>query len=241
MIVMSDVQCCGGTGWYKKNVPFGHPDFGKLFRCECGRAGDPEARKSALNASLKAYAGCTFETWNPARPINQPIEWGGVTYSEQDQVKAMNIATKRAKAYAQTPDGMLFIFGGFGAGKTHLAAAIGHECAERNVRVVYRNIPALFDELRQASGDFAVDNVMRALLDAELLILDDIGAEEARTSFIQGRLFRLLDERIHLPTVITSNVDLTSLEELIGGRTASRLHLAKTIWLPVSDYRKRGR
>jgi len=235
-MIDTTTQCCDGTGWYAKSVPFGHPDFGKLFRCECGRAGDPVARQSALREQLKAYADCTFDTWNEQRRLAAHT-WGGVTYAEAQQRKALSIATRIAKDYASNPTGGLFIFGSFGAGKTHLAAAIGNECADNNLRVQYYNIPTLFTKMRSASGSFSVDEMLAPLLTCDVLILDDIGSEDV-TSFIHGRLFSIIDERLHKATVVTSNVELDKLEDQIGGRIHSRLQLARQVWLPVSDYRK---
>jgi DNA replication protein DnaC len=230
--------CCDGTGWYKKPVAFGHPDFGKLYRCECGRAGNPDARYNELKESLGAYADCSFDTWNAARQINEAVTWGGNTYDANQQSRALNIATKKAKEYADNPDGSLFIFGSFGAGKTHLASAMAlHACGQRNIRVKYRDITTLFDKLRSAAGDFAVDEAMQPLIDCDLLVLDDIGAEDV-TSFIHGRLFRLIDSRLHKANIITSNVEIEQLTNILGGRIHSRLQMANRIWLPVSDYRK---
>lgn len=237
MKVDLSVQCCDGSGWYLKNVPFGHPDFGKLFRCECGRSGNPEGRRESLAAALRGYSECTFESWDLERQL-EPNSWGGISYSTADQQKALRIATRKAKEYAADPDGFLFLFGSFGAGKTHLAAAIGRECASRNLRVQYHNIPRLFDELRGAAGDFAVDEALNPLLNCDVLILDDIGAEEAASQFIQGRLFRIIDERINKSIIFTSNLDQKTLGDKLGGRLASRMFMAETIWLPVSDYRK---
>jgi DNA replication protein DnaC len=235
--MMVDTVCCDGTGWYKKDVPFGHPDWGKLFRCECGRSGDPEARMHALHDALRAYGECRFDNWLESRAV-EPTTWGGVTYDANAQLKALRIATKRAKTYADDPEGMLFIFGSFGAGKTHLAASIGFACAQRNLRVQYYNITKLVSTLRQAAGDFDVEAMMRPLLAADVLILDDIGAEEGMSPFIQSQIYRLIDERLDQATVVTSNLDLASLGDKVGGRIHSRLQLAQTIWLPVSDYRK---
>lgn len=228
--------CCGGTGWYAKKVPFGHAEWGKLYPCECGRAGDPVARIAALKEQLKSYAECTFDQWDDQR-ILETHQWGGVTYAPQAQRKALGIATRIAKDYADNPNGGLFIFGSYGAGKTHLAAAIGLACAERNLRVQYHNIPTLFSKLRSSAGTFSVDDALAPLLACDVLILDDIGSEDV-TSFIHGRLFSIIDERLHKATVVTSNVELDALESQIGGRIHSRLQLARQLWLPVSDYRK---
>lgn len=237
--MMTTTDCCGGTGWYKKDVPFGHPDFGKLFRCECGKAGSEE-RMARFHDHLKAYQHCTFESWNAERSFGQAVEWGGVTYPPTDQQKALAIATRRAWGYANNPQGMLFIFGGFGAGKTHLAVAIAQHVASTK-RVEYYSAPDLFDKLRSAAGRFGVEDMLAPILSADLLVLDDIGADDVASSFIQGRLFRIIDERLHLPTIITSNLDLPSLEEKIGGRLQSRLHQSTKIWLPIADYRKERR
>lgn len=236
---MMSTQCCGGTGWYKLDVPFGHPEWGKMFRCECGCAGSDE-REERLQSQLRSYSDCTFETWNTQRVFKSAHQWGNVAYSPEDQQKALEIATKRAWSYANDPHGLLFMFGGFGAGKTHLAVAIANHVSATK-RVEYRSAPELFDNLRSAAGRFAVDDVLAPILTADLLLLDDIGADDVASSFIQGRLFRIIDERLHLPTIITSNLDLPSLEERIGGRLQSRLYQSTKIWLPISDYRKEQR
>lgn len=236
MIVDLTTDCCGGTGWYKKPVPFGHPDWGKLFVCECGRAGNPEQRRATLESELGGYAKCSFDTFLHDRAC-EPHDWNGVTYNPTEQKTALRIAVRKAQQYAQQPEGHLYIHGSFGAGKTHLAAAIGKACADRNLRVKYRNMPRLFDEMRQAVGDFGVDTLLQPLIGADILILDDFAAENA-SDFVSGRLFRLIDERIHKPVIITSNLDQQSLAERVGGRLQSRISMAKTIWLPVSDYRK---
>ena len=40
----AECPICGGLGWISENVPVGHPNFGKLFRCTCQLA-DLESRQ----------------------------------------------------------------------------------------------------------------------------------------------------------------------------------------------------
>ena len=42
-----DCPYCGGAGFYKEAVPYGHPSFGKLFPCACKLA----ERESHLRGS----------------------------------------------------------------------------------------------------------------------------------------------------------------------------------------------
>lgn len=30
-------QICHGLGWVRRDLPFGHPGFGKLSQCDCSR------------------------------------------------------------------------------------------------------------------------------------------------------------------------------------------------------------
>jgi len=33
----SDCKICLGLGWIHQDLPFGHPEFGKLLKCWCAR------------------------------------------------------------------------------------------------------------------------------------------------------------------------------------------------------------
>lgn len=230
-------QCCDGTGWYLQAVPHGHPMFGVLQKCQCGRAGNPDYKVTKLQQKLRAYSHCTFDTWNAERDLEH-FEYLGLPMSPANQRKTIEIATRRAKTYADNPEGWLYIHGSYGAGKTHLAAAIGRELANRNMTVEYASGAELLTELRYAAGSYTLQETMNTYFDADLLILDDMGVEELTTEFAHAQLWQIFDKRMDKLMIVTSNLDLDMLQRKVGGRIGSRLLQANKIYLPLSDFRK---
>jgi DNA replication protein DnaC len=230
-------ECCDGTGWYLVAVEHSHPEFGMLKKCSCGRAGNPIYKMAQLKHDLKSYSHCTFDTWNEKRLLEDFLH-NGIKMQVAGQKSMLDIATKKAKAYAENPDGWIYMHGSFGSGKTHLAAAVGHVCVKNGMSVLYRNVPALLDELRHAIGQHKLDAELDKFVNVDVLILDDMGVEEMTSEFMNARLFRIFDERMEKPVVVTSNLDLDDLNTKVGGRIGSRLLQAKKIFLPLSDYRK---
>lgn len=235
--VAPEGQCCDGTGWYLRALPHDHPEFGKLIKCECGRAGNPHIKLTNLQNDLKAYSHCTFEKWDLQRKL-ELFSYNGIPMSISNQQTTLQIATRRAKAYASAPGGWLYIHGSYGAGKTHMAASIGHEVVMTGKTVVYRNMPSLLDNLRTAIGNHNLDAMIDKFVSADLLILDDMGVEELTSEFMSARMFRIFDERMDKATIITSNLDLDDLQNKVGGRIGSRLLQSSKIYLPLSDFRK---
>jgi DNA replication protein DnaC len=133
--------------------------------------------------------------------------------------------------------------GGYGCGKTHLAAAIANRCVERGQPVLFITVPDLLDHLRAAfapASPAEYDARFEQVRTAPVLILDDLGTESS-TPWAQEKLFQIFNYRYNarLPTVITTNHDL----EEIPLRLRSRLvdpDLAKIVSIAAPDYRRAG-
>ncbi|KJS85128.1 MAG: hypothetical protein JM58_09110 [Peptococcaceae bacterium BICA1-8] len=118
-----------------------------------------------------------------------------------------------AKAYAdkfskQTEKGLV-IWGRPGNGKSHLAVAIAHEVIKRNHTVVFRTMPELLEKIRNSFNRDSKDTeqqIMSALIDCNLLILDDFGAEKIN-DWVADVIFRIVDRRYRLkrPIIVTTN------------------------------------
>jgi DNA replication protein DnaC len=113
--------------------------------------------------------------------------------------------------------------GGYGSGKTHLAAAIAHHQQQMGVNVTFVTVPDLLDYLRltySPSAPVSFDQRFQLVRNAPLLVLDDLGTENA-TPWAKEKLFQILDHRYvsRLPTVITTAKTV----EQIDSRVASRL------------------
>ncbi len=121
----------------------------------------------------------------------------------------------------------LYLCGGVGVGKTHLAVAVMNELMGKDrVPSLFVTVPELLDNLRGAYNDPGrdLDEWMDAVKNAELLVLDDLGSEKA-TQWVQERLYVIINHRYReaLPTIFTSNVGAKDLFTQLGERTASRI------------------
>jgi len=100
----------------------------------------------------------------------------------------------------------VLIFGLPGRGKTHLAAAIGHELVQAGRRVLFTPCFKLIGRLLRAKRDLDLERELRILDRFELLILDDIGYVQQDRDEMEV-LFTLLAERYERrSTMITSNL-----------------------------------
>jgi len=239
---------CAGAGYYTLAVPVGHPDFGKLLPCVClvrrreAQAQERTAqRRKTLLAELPRTLGrlsaARFETFDLERPL-QDLVWGGETFAVDVQRLALAQALDDAQRYADEPQGWLYVCGPCGAGKSHLAAAIANTAASNGPGVAYASTPDLLRFLRRGIADGAADERLDALMEVELLILDDLGAERM-TAWADEQLFVLLNARYlaERPTVLTSNERADTLPARLHSRIAE---LAQIAWMPLSDYRRIG-
>ncbi len=100
----------------------------------------------------------------------------------------------------------VLIFGLPGRGKTHLAAAIGHELVHAGRKVLFTPTFKLVDRMLRAKRDLELESELRRLDRFELLILDDLGYVQQTREEMEV-LFTLLAERYERRSVaITSNL-----------------------------------
>jgi DNA replication protein DnaC len=216
---------CGGVGYYKEAVPIGHPHFGVLFPCVCKQAEMEErAREDLLHLSnLEPFRDKSFETFNP-------------------DVAGVRRAYVRATEYARRPQGWLILFGNYGVGKTHLAAAIANEALRRHYRVLFAIVPDLLDHLRSTFGpssEIQYDERFETIRDVPLLVLDDLGTENT-TAWAREKLFQIINHRYNfaLPTVITSNRKPEDIDPRIFSRMSDRTLCEEHIIIDGADYRR---
>jgi DNA replication protein DnaC len=99
----------------------------------------------------------------------------------------------------------LLLFGPPGAGKSHLASAIGLALIENGYRVLFTRTTDLVQKLQQARRDLALESALAKLDKFNLLILDDLAyvtKDQAETSV----LFELISARYERRSMlITAN------------------------------------
>ncbi|MFQ5611816.1 MAG: ATP-binding protein [Anaerolineae bacterium] len=225
---------CGGTGYLRLDVPVGHPDFGKFALCQCKEREREAQRLKRLRkiSNLDALARFTFETFQPQ----------GFGLSEARQ-RNLRSAYEAALAFVDDPAHWLILLGGFGCGKTHLAAAIANRVVERGSPAVFVVVPDLLDHLRTTyspHSDTGYDQRFEEIRTASLLILDDLGTENA-TPWAREKLFQIFNYRYNaqLPTVITSNHELEEIDIRIRSRLIDP-DLTRIVAITAPDFRQSG-
>lgn len=120
----------------------------------------------------------------------------------------------------------LFFYGHTGVGKTFLTHCIAREIIEQGHSVIYFSAYDLFDELAKRTFH-SYDNTPELpdyVGECDLLIIDDLGTELTNT-FVQSRLFLLINERLtqKKPTIISTNLEIGAFSEMYSERTFSRI------------------
>jgi len=226
-----DCPTCRGVGWLKRDVEVGHPDFGRAYPCAC--LADDLARQRLArvrgSSNIAALGDMRFDTFTARAPGNSATSR-----------RSLEGALEAARVFAEEPAGWLVLHGGYGCGKTHLAAAIVNARLAAGGSALFVVVPDLLDDLRATfapGSDTTYDQRFEAVRDAPLLVLDDLGTQ-APTAWAGEKLFQLLNHRYsrRLPTVITTNHAPEELDERLRSRLGD-FEVVRVCEIRALDYR----
>lgn len=100
------------------------------------------------------------------------------------------LAAAAAHGVARSPGQLynpLFLYGDAGLGKTHLLHAIGHECIERGLTVLYTSAEQFTNQLITAIQQRTTEEFRQRFRSVDVLLIDDIqfigGKEQTQTEF----------------------------------------------------------
>lgn len=217
---------CKGAGWLRMELLVGDPRFGKLYPCVCRTQMTEERNLEDLYhlSNLDAFGTKVFGNFDP-------------------EVHGTEEAFRVARDYATHPEGWLLMLGAFGTGKTHLAAAIAnHVVQDHHMQVYFAVAPDLLHHLRAAyapASTITYDERFEQIRSVYLLVIDDLGAEQS-TPWAAEKLYQIFNYRYNnrLPTVITSNSDLDTLDPRIRSRLCDP-DLCCHVFMNGDDYRTR--
>lgn len=153
----------------------------------------------------------------------------------------LKMAYEISLAFAKNPSGWLLLQGGYGCGKTHLAAAIANFRLNLGHFALFINAPDLLDYLRasfQKTSTSTFEERFDQVSTAPLLVIDDLGSQND-TGWTQEKLYQIFNHRYvkQLPTVITTNEDLDYLEPRIHSRLIDK-NLTRMIVINSPDFRR---
>ncbi|NLO84614.1 MAG: ATP-binding protein [Clostridiales bacterium] len=134
-----------------------------------------------------------------------------------------DICIRYADSFPQTPTRDLLLIGKSGLGKTFLLQAIARRVVQRGYMPVYTSAYRMFELTRRA---YMENNsaIMQELMNAELLLLDDLGTEPLMNNVTVTQLFNLLNERqlAGRHTVISTNLSFNEIAARYTERISSR-------------------
>jgi len=224
---------CNGTGWRPVESADG---LSRVVRCDCWR--DSVTRRMLTDARIpRRYHHCTLNDF--------------VTYDNETLEDALARARRLAEAFPVVDRGLFFL-GDPGVGKTHLAVAIVKQVVlTRGARALFYDTRDLLKVIRGTYNTVVKTTeleVLRPVMEAELLVLDDLGAEKT-SEWVEETLNLIVNTRYNERriTVFTSNYpdlppdsdsSVISLHDRIGFRMRSRLHeMCDFLDLEGADYR----
>lgn len=118
----------------------------------------------------------------------------------------------------------LFFFGRTGLGKTFLSSCIAKRVMENGFNVAFGSILDFLRTIENERFGRAEGDTLDILINADLLILDDLGSE-FQTSFNESALYDIINSRINLdrPTIISTNLSASELNGRYNERIVSRI------------------
>ena len=207
---------------------------------ECNPAALPCPRCKGAKLLSKRVGAGKFE-YAPCECQTQSLRRAQELYSGLSQVppaqtfSILNMTPENgetilaAKDFAEnpTPYHILNIRGGVGTGKTHLLQAIGWGSLDMGRQPKFISVARYLERLRSTYADdspISFESLYRPLEAAQMLLLDDIGAERL-TLWGQEQLYKIVNHRYQerLPMAVTSNLDSAKAGDYYGERTADRL------------------
>jgi len=204
---------CDDTGWKTIDVD----GVSRVTRCDCWHQRGFESLLK--NARIpRRYVHCELSNFDAH------------TDSQRD---ALRRATRMVDQFPVVDKGLLF-HGDNGVGKTHLAVALMKEAIRRKgARAVFfetRDLLKLVKDTYNNQVEATELDILRPVLEAELLVLDDIGAEK-KSPWVEETLVLVVNTRYseRRVTVFTTNLgdsdntEPNSVALQLGLRIRSRL------------------
>jgi DNA replication protein DnaC len=221
---------CDDTGWKTIEVD----GVSRVARCECVRERAAERNMSDARIPPR-YQRCTLDNF--------------VAYQNEELMRAVESARRFAAAFPVVQKGLMLI-GPPGIGKTHIAVAVLRDVIQRTgARGLYYDTRALLRDIRSTYNpvlQLAEMDVIRPVMEAEILVLDDLGAERL-TDWVEETMSMIVNTRYNerRPTIFTSNYEdipdegeLNSLLVRVGFRLHSRLReMCEFLEYDGPDYR----
>lgn len=176
-----------------------------------------------LNQASPA-AHCSFGTFDLERyrGLTDP-ETGENVYDHMRSIR--KYCMDYVDDFSRKSDSLL-LYGKTGLGKTHLSLAIANRAIDKGYQVLYGSTDNLLKQIeRERFGRQSFEHSPEEMiLTADLLILDDLGAE-FQSKFTKSAVYNIINTRIltGLPTIISTNLMYDEIAQVYDERVYSRI------------------
>lgn len=123
----------------------------------------------------------------------------------------------------------IYFYGPFGVGKTYFLGAIANELKKYNLSSMLIYMPEFVREIKSSIKDDSINEKIDYFKKADVLMLDDIGAETHSAWFRDEVLGTILQYRMmeRLPVFFTSNYSMEQLEDQLAKSTRGDIETVK--------------
>ena len=196
-------------------------DYGIVKRKMCN------CLKKEINKRLLAYSGLKDFNGHTFKDVDETL-----FKNNKNLEKAHKIAKDYASKFPNVKIKNLIFLGEVGVGKTFLLECIANELISKDEFVVFSTAfnfsNAVINALTKSEAER--QSLLSPFLDCDLLIIDDLGSEPLMKNLSINALFNIINERErkNKPYIISTNLNLTDLNERYGNRIFSRLSNQRT-------------
>lgn len=112
----------------------------------------------------------------------------------------------------------LYLSGSFGSGKSYILSALLNELSNKGFNTVNVFYPKLLVKLKASFNEYNYDEVLDEIMNSDILLIDDIGAENNSSWSRDEVLGTILQHRMDndLTTFFTSNFTIEELESVLA-------------------------
>lgn len=157
----------------------------------------------------------------------------GSVFLTKGRARALSQLNEFIANFHSTAKKGVYLFGDFGVGKSFLLAALAHDLSEKyGLATTMIHYPSFVVNVKSAIQTGQVKSEIDAVKKSDILILDDIGAEQ-HSSWIRDDVLQvILQHRMqeNLPTFFTSNFSFSDLERRLSqGKAGDESWQAKRV------------